>query len=91
MSNPQTTAVGCLIGRDLKPVVNSEVTYSNQVARVLNANCVFCHRPGQIAPFSLTNYEEAAGWADMIDEVVQSARMPPWHADPHFGNFRTKP
>jgi hypothetical protein len=38
-------------------------------------------------PFLLTNYEEAAGWADMIAEVTQLSRMPPWHADPKYGRF----
>ena len=76
-----------MIGRDRKPNPDSPVTYSNQVARILNANCVFCHREGQIAPFSLTSYEEVAGWAGMIDEVVQAQRMPPWHADPRYGHF----
>jgi peroxiredoxin len=36
---------------------------------------------------ALTSYEEAAGWAGMIDEVVRDQRMPPWHADPHVGSF----
>jgi hypothetical protein len=49
---------------------------------------VECHREGDIAPFALTKYEEAAGWADMIDEVVSQERMPPWHADPRHGTFR---
>ncbi len=88
VAKAETQAAGCLIGRDLKPVATSDVTYSKQIARILNANCVFCHRSGQIAPFSLTNYEEAAGWASMIDEVVQEQRMPPWHADEHFGHFK---
>ncbi|MBI3839287.1 MAG: redoxin domain-containing protein [Planctomycetia bacterium] len=88
VSKPQSQVAGCLIGRDLKPVANSEVTYSNQIARIMNSNCVFCHRSGQIAPFTLTSYEEVAGWAGMIDEVVQSQRMPPWHADAQFGHFK---
>src|SRR3954453_10555339 len=72
LANAETPVAGCLIGRDRKPVANSEVTYTNQIARIMNANCVYCHRDGQIAPFSITNYEEVAGWAGMIDEVVQA-------------------
>ena len=34
------------------------VTYSKDVAPILNENCVSCHRPGQIAPMSLLTYEE---------------------------------
>ena len=63
------------------------MTYSNQIARLLQKRCVECHRPGQIGPFALQNYEEVAGWAEMIDEVVREQRMPPWFADPKFGHF----
>lgn len=87
VSRPSTEPYGCLIGRDREADPNSAVTYCSQIVRILNHNCVFCHREGQIAPFSLTEYEEVAGWADMIDEVVQAERMPPWHADGKFGHF----
>lgn len=84
----ETEAPGCLIGRNLVPVPDSEVTYTNQIARIMNANCVFCHREGQIAPFTLTSYEDVAGWASMIEEVVMLERMPPWHADGRHGSFK---
>jgi peroxiredoxin len=84
----EVAAAGCLIGRDLAPQTDSEVTYSNQIARIMNANCVFCHREGQIAPFTLTSYDDVAGWASMIDEVVRLERMPPWHANEKFGHFK---
>jgi peroxiredoxin len=82
-----TEVMGCLIGRARPPKQGSDVTYSNQIARILKKNCVECHRPGEIAPFSLTDYEEVAGWADTIVEVTQSRQMPPWHASPEFGHF----
>jgi len=87
VSEPYVAGQGCLIGRVRVATSNGPVTYCNQVARILNANCVFCHRLGQIAPFSLTSYEDASGWAEMIREVVQERRMPPWHADPQYGHF----
>ena len=83
----ETTAVGCLIGRAREPKKDSTVTYSNQISRVLQKHCVECHRPGEIAPFSLTEYQEVAGWADMIVEVTRSHQMPPWHASPDYGHF----
>lgn len=87
VSVPETESVGCHIGRIKKPVENSPVTYSNQISRLLQNRCVECHRPGEIAPFSLTDYGEVAGWARMIEEVVEENRMPPWHADPQIGKF----
>lgn len=82
-----TESVGCLIGRVRQPEDDADVTYSNQIARILQTRCVECHRDGQIAPFALTEYEEVAGWADMIQEVVRDGRMPPWHADSKYGPF----
>ena len=87
LSQSVTRAPGCLIGRARTANEQSEVTYSNQIARVFQARCVQCHREGEIAPFSLSGYEEIVGWAPMIDEVVRENRMPPWHADEKFGHF----
>jgi peroxiredoxin len=83
----RTEPVGCRIGRVAKGKENAAVTYSKQVARILRDRCVACHRDGEIAPFSLDTYHQAAGWAGMIDEVVQAGRMPPWHASPDYGSF----
>jgi peroxiredoxin/mono/diheme cytochrome c family protein len=87
ISVPATEAKGCLIGRAREPSDRSPVTYSNQVARLLQKHCLECHREGQIAPFALTDYDEVAGWGEMIAEVVQEQRMPPWHANPAYGHF----
>jgi peroxiredoxin len=83
----ETEPVGCLIGRIRAPQAEAQVTYSKDVAPLLRDRCVECHRPGEIAPFSLTDYAEVAGWAGMIAEVTAERRMPPWHADPQHGRF----
>jgi len=88
VSIPETPTLGCLIGRIRTPQENSDVTYSNQIARLFNQRCVECHREGEIGPFALTSYDEAAGWGEMIAEVVRDQRMPPWHADPAHGEFK---
>jgi peroxiredoxin len=82
-----TEPVGCLIGRVRQPDPHSSVTYSRQVARIFQERCVECHREGEIAPFTLTSYADAVGWAEMIAEVVNEDRMPPWHADSSHGDF----
>jgi peroxiredoxin len=84
---PKTMAAGCRISRLPKASGEQSITYSKQVARILRDRCVSCHREGEIAPFALTSYTQAAGWASMIDEVVQGGRMPPWHAGPDHGTF----
>ncbi|MEE2640162.1 MAG: redoxin domain-containing protein [Planctomycetota bacterium] len=83
----RTEPVGCLIGRVRKVDNRAKVTYCNQVSRILQKHCVECHREGEIGPFSLTDYEEIVGWSDMILEVVNQQRMPPWHANPEHGDF----
>jgi peroxiredoxin/mono/diheme cytochrome c family protein len=82
-----TRAAGCLIGRVLVANESSEVTYSRQISRIFARHCVECHRDDQVAPFAMTSYDEVAGWAPMIAEVVRQRRMPPWHADQPRGHF----
>jgi peroxiredoxin len=87
VSTRETEVVGCHIGRVFKSQSASDVTYSKQISRIFQNRCVECHRAGEIGPFSLTSYDDAVGWAEMIDEVVREGRMPPWHADPKHGKF----
>ena len=87
VATPRTNAVGCKIGRATKSAGGGAVTYAREVSRILQSHCVTCHRPGEIAPFSLTDYRHAAGWSSMIAEVVDEGRMPPWHASPEHGKF----
>jgi hypothetical protein len=84
---PSTEASGCPLERARKPRVVGEVTYAKQVARVVQKRCQECHRPGEIGPFSLLTYEDAKKRTRRIREAVLEERMPPWHADPHFGKF----
>jgi len=68
-----------------------EVTYAKDVAPFIQQQCISCHRPGAQAPFSLTTYKRVAARAEMLTEVVQEGRMPPWYAHPEFGRFRDDP
>jgi thiol-disulfide isomerase/thioredoxin len=79
-------SVGCRINR-VNRQPKGEVTYANQIAPLLQSRCVACHQTGEIAPFPLTSYADASGWADTIREVVESRRMPPWFANPKYGKF----
>ncbi|HSF06532.1 MAG TPA: ascorbate-dependent monooxygenase [Methylomirabilota bacterium] len=63
------------------------VTFNNQVVRLLQQHCQACHRPGEVAPFSLTTYKEAYGRRQKILAVVQKRKMPPWKAVPGHGDF----
>lgn len=63
------------------------ITFSEDVAPILYANCVSCHRPGEAAPFSLITYDDVAKRAKLIAKVTQSRQMPPWHAAHGYGEF----
>ena len=63
------------------------VTFSEDVAPILYANCVSCHRQGEAAPFPLISYEDVSTRAKLIAKVTQSRQMPPWHAARGYGEF----
>ena len=67
------------------------VTYCKDVAPILWKRCAPCHRPGEVAPFSLLTYQDAAKRADFIAEVVDRRQMPPSKAEPGFGDFVNQP
>jgi peroxiredoxin len=87
VSQPQVEPVGCHIGRASRTPPTGEITYTKHVAALLHHNCVRCHRAGEVAPFSLETYADAAAWAETIREVIDDGRMPPWHANPQHGKF----
>ena len=81
----RTEPVGCLITFDNKVAESGaesgSVSFCKQVAPILYEHCYECHRPKEIGPFDVSNYEELRGWADMVVEVIEQKRMPPWHAN----------
>jgi len=58
------------------------VTFNKDIAPVIFQNCSSCHRPGEVAPFSLLNYADARKHAKTMASVTQKHLMPPWKADP---------
>lgn len=70
-----------------KQVSGAAPTFSKDVAPILFKNCTGCHRPGEIGPMSFQNYKEVRPWAKAIREQVVNRTMPPWHADPHVGQW----
>ena len=58
------------------------VTYHNRISRLLQNNCLECHRDGGVAPFSLATYEDVRAHAAMMRKQVARGAMPPWFAAP---------
>lgn len=70
-------------------VAGAAPTFSHDVAPVLDRQCVVCHRPGGVAPFSLLTYADAAKRARLIATVTAKRYMPPWlPAAPRFSHER---
>jgi hypothetical protein len=55
------------------------VTFTKDVAPILQRSCQKCHRPGSIAPMSLLTYQDVRPWARAIKREVEARNMPPWH------------
>ena len=78
-----TTAPGCAL--DLSKAqapAATKVTFHNRISRVMQDNCMECHRKGGVAPFTLESYEDVVGHAGMIRKQVERGVMPPWFAAP---------
>src|ERR1700689_5064180 len=61
--------------------------FAHDIAPILFRNCVSCHRPGQSAPFSLLNYQDAKQHAQQIASATGSRAMPPWLPVAGYGDF----
>jgi hypothetical protein len=62
-----------------------QVTFTKDVAPILQEKCQDCHRKGSMAPMSLVTYEETRPWAKDIRQRVITRNMPPWHIDKTVG------
>jgi hypothetical protein len=78
-------AGGCLLAAD---TTVSTPTFTKDVAPILYARCLECHRPGEAAPMSFRNYQEVRPWAKAIKQQVATHSMPPWDADPAVDKFK---
>ena len=63
-------------------------TYNKDIAPILNSQCARCHRPGEVAPFSLLTYQDAAKRAALIATVTTKRYMPPWKPEAGFASFQ---
>jgi hypothetical protein len=81
-----TLAIGALLALPVaSAAADRQVTFSKDVAPILQAKCQQCHEPGSIAPMSLRTYQETRPWAKSIKDRVAQRQMPPWHIDRSVG------
>jgi peroxiredoxin len=67
------------------------VVFTRDVAPILWKRCACCHRRGEVGPFSLMSYQDAAKRASFLCEVIEDERMPPWKPHPAAGVFLDAP
>ena len=67
----------------------AEVTWSKDVAPILQRSCQQCHRPDGGAPMSLITYEDTRPWARSIKQRTglrhTPEAMPPWYIEKDIG------
>ena len=66
-------------------------TWHADVNPIVQSRCVSCHQDGEIGPFALTTYAEAAPLAEAIAGSVESRTMPPWGAEPGHREYLHDP
>ncbi|MEZ0390124.1 MAG: redoxin domain-containing protein [Verrucomicrobium sp.] len=82
-----TSAPGCALdlGKPQSPATPVALTYHRDISRILQANCVECHRADGLAPFSLETHADVIKNAGMMKKQVGRGAMPPWFAAPSHG------
>jgi hypothetical protein len=87
VSHPQTQALGCAIPFRTVPT-SQQITFTRDIAPILYRHCAACHRSGEVGPFPLLTYQDAAKRASLITRVTGSRYMPPWLPAPGYGHFQ---
>lgn len=75
--------VGFAVGMALPRVRTFEEkvpTYYGTTKKLVDQNCVSCHRREGIGPFSLETYDDVRKFGPTIARVVKAGTMPPWFA-----------
>ncbi|RZK56264.1 MAG: cytochrome c, partial [Hymenobacter sp.] len=65
----------------------TQLTFSEHIAPLIYTHCARCHRPGEVAPFSLLSYADVASRGLTIKAVTGSGYMPPWKPDPNYRHY----
>lgn len=84
VAEPETEPVGCPIPEAFDEEA-STITYSRDIAAILDRHCLECHRQGRIGPFALETYTQARKRASDLLYVAEERLMPPWKPTPGFG------
>jgi hypothetical protein len=100
MSNPLKMQVSrilllpatLLVTMGFASAADQQITYSKDIAPILQRSCQRCHRPDSVAPMSLLTYKEARPFAREIKRRTalryapwSRDAMPPWFLETNIG------
>ena len=88
---PQSPAPQSPAPQSPSPSPATQPTFNEHIAPIVWKSCSGCHRPGEVAPFSLLTYADVKKRGRNMLTVVEDRYMPPWHPAPGFGSFRDDP
>jgi hypothetical protein len=69
-----TAIFACFAAAGTKPPA---ITFDKDILPIFQKRCQDCHRPGEVAPMPLIEYQDARPWAKSIREAVLTRKMPP--------------
>ncbi len=69
------------------PAIKAQVTFNEDIAPIIFANCSPCHHTDQVGHIDLMTYQQVKEKAQSIVFVTKSRKMPPWPADPHYMEY----
>jgi len=67
--------------------LSATITYNDDIAPLIWQRCGSCHRPGQLAPFSLMTFADVRSHSTQVVKATRSRLMPPWLPDSNEGEF----
>src|SRR5262245_327544 len=83
-------ASGLYAATSAQQAASPALTFTRDIAPILQRSCQNCHRPGAIAPTSLLTYQDVRPWVRAIKARVTAREMPPWYIDRHVGITKFK-
>ena len=90
MSKIEQSKVACILSTAFATflagnVQAQNITYSRDIAPILQEKCVTCHNPEGIGPMPLQSYQQVSPFAALIKDRTSKRIMPPWHIDTTTG------
>jgi hypothetical protein len=79
------------------PRLSSDVTFTRDIAPILQRSCQQCHHPDGVAPMSLVTYDDVRPYAKAVKTRTslrwQRGAMPPWFVEKNIGiqKFKNDP